>query len=184
MPRNFVRKLSNLLPVPLTEGEKREHGRALAKLELDLRNVANERKSANDAFKNRSSRLEADRARYADELSSGKTHREVPCEAIYDFENNAYYEVRLDTREEVPASRRPLEESERQAAIEMPEENVLVPGLEVDRDIPARCENEHCGNLAETGETLCSNCERHRSTLAEGEALARELGAHATDEKT
>lgn len=62
-------------------------------------------------------------AQVAEKIRTKKELREVVVAQVQDFLANAYYEVREDTFEEIPGSRRPLSAKERQAELGLPVED-------------------------------------------------------------
>lgn len=98
----------------LTQDELLRAGDEFARTHEQLGRHNDHAKMLKADLKAKETRLEDSVAIIADRIRTKSELREVDVECVTDYVVNAYYEVRRDTSEEIPGSRRSLSQDERQ----------------------------------------------------------------------
>ena len=110
----MVREFSALLPCVLTDAEALERGRELAQVDSRIREEEIHAKACKKDLDSRMGHLEVERGRLAYIVRNNKEPRPTQVEGWAVYEAGIYEEVRLDTGEVIPSTRRRLSEDERQ----------------------------------------------------------------------
>lgn len=102
------------LPVRLTPEEFESRARELAQCEIELRDEQEHADTVKKGLKEREGVILVKRSRLSGVVRTGKEPRPVRVERWIRYDEGIYEEVRLDTGEILPGSRRQLSPSERQ----------------------------------------------------------------------
>lgn len=109
-----VERFTRNLRCALNESEVNQRARRAAALGHLIGQAEGERDAAKKRANAEIELLQSERNILDQEVNDSATYRDVECQRVFNYRMGEKYEIRTDTKEEIPGSKQPLTDRERQ----------------------------------------------------------------------